>query len=280
MTRVAVVGLGRMGGPMCGHILGAGHTTAVFDISSSAVDSLRGSNARIAASPADAGSDAQVACVVVFDDHQVSGVVAGADGLLTTMPPGSVIAIHSTVSPDTIRALSALGQECGIDIVDAGISGGEAGAAAGTLVTMVGGRPEAVELAQPVLAAFSKEVIHAGELGSGLALKLARNATGYIFMSAVHEALLLAVAAGIDPRVLRHTLSETGVFDQALSPFMLGGPGPLPNDAPNESRELLLHLRALGEKDLDQALALAQEMGESVPVLAATRQSFHSVTRL
>ena len=280
MTTVAVVGLGRMGGPMAGHILAAGFPTAVFDVSPVALDAYATSRARIATSPADAGTDAAVACVVVFDDEQAISVVAGAGGLLSTMPSGSVIAIHSTVSAGTIRSLHAHGIDRGIDVLDAGISGGETGAAAGTLVTMVGGSASAVEIARPVFSAFSKEVIHAGDLGSGLALKLARNATGYVCMSAVHEALQIAVAAGVDPDVLRHTLAETGVFDQALSPFMLGGPAPLPDDAAESMRELLTHLRALGEKDLDQALDLAGELRQTVPVIEATRRSFHSVTRL
>ena len=280
MTAVALIGLGRMGGPMAGHLIAAGFSTSIFDVVPAALEPFAGTDARIGSSPADAGRGATVACVVVFDDAQARSVVSGPEGLLTTMKPGTVIAIHSTVAPDTIRDLSAAGAEVGVHLIDAGISGGEAGAAAGTLLTMVGGSPEAVHVATPALMAFSKEVIHAGSQGSGLALKLARNATGYVCMGAVHEAMQIAVAAGIDLDVLRHTIGETGVFDQALAPFMLGGPSPLPDDAPENMRELLVHLRALGEKDLEQTIELARELSQSLPLIAATRDSFHAVTRL
>lgn len=280
MTNVAVIGLGRMGGPMAINIVEAGLTTSVFDVSSTTYDRFEGRQVRFAASPADAAANTDVACVIVFDDAQTRSVVAGADGLLSTMRPGSVIAIHSTISPETLRQLAEVASERGVTVIDAGISGGEPGAAAGTLLTMVGGPIEAVEIATPALLSFSKEIIHAGELGAGLALKLARNATGYTFMAAIHEAMTIAVASGVALEVLQHTIAETGVFDQALSPFLLGGPAPLTEDAPKQLREVLEHLKSLGEKDLNQALELAAELNAELPITEATRSTFHCVARL
>jgi 3-hydroxyisobutyrate dehydrogenase len=280
MTNVAVIGLGRMGGPMAINVIDAGLTTSVFDVSSKTYDRFDGRHVRLAVSPADAAADADVACVIVFDDAQTRSVVSEGEGLLTSMPPGSVIAIHSTISPETLRQLAEVAGERGVTVIDAGISGGEPGAAAGTLLTMVGGPTEAVEIATPALLSFSKEIIHAGELGAGLALKLARNATGYTFMAAIHEAMTIAVASGVALDVLQHTIAETGVFDQALSPFLLGGPAPLSDDAPVQLRELLEHLKSLGEKDLDQAIRLAEELNADLPVTRATRSTFHRVARL
>lgn len=280
MTTVACIGLGQMGGPMALNIVNSGFDTSVFDISESAFERFNGSTARIASSPADAARSADVVCIVVFNDAQTIETVAGSNGVLTTLTPGSVVAIHSTVSPETIRQLARAGAEKDVHVIDAGISGGETGATAGTLLTMVGGSTEAVALATPTLLAFSKEVIHAGDLGAGLALKLARNATGYIWMAGIHEAMKIASAAGVELDVLQHTIREAGVFDQALSPFLFGGPSPLPEDAHSSIRDLLTHLRDLGEKDLDQALGLAEELNQDVPVTRATRKSFHSVARL
>ena len=280
MTKVAMIGLGRMGGPMARHVIEAGFEVSLFDISAASLEQFSESVAAVASSPADAARAADLACIVVFDDAQTIEVVSGNNGVLTTMQPGSVVTIHSTISPETLRLLADAGTRVGVAVIDAGISGGETGSNAGTLLTMVGGSAEAVALASPALMAFSKEIIHAGDLGSGLALKLARNATGYICMAAVHEAMQIATGAGIALSVLQHTIAETGVFDQALSPFMLGGPSPLTDNDPQSLRELLLHLQSLGEKDLDQALNLAEELGEDLPVTTATRQSFHSVTRL
>lgn len=280
MTKVAMIGLGRMGGPMARHVVDAGFEVSLFDISAESLAGFSESVVIVASSPAEAALAADVACIVVFNDAQTIEVVSGNNGVLTTMQPGSVVTIHSTISPETLRLLADAGTKVGVAVIDAGISGGETGSNAGTLLTMVGGSAEAVALASPTLMAFSKEIIHAGELGAGLALKLARNATGYICMAAVHEAMQIATGAGIALSVLQHTIAETGVFDQALSPFMLGGPSPLTDNDPQSLRDLLLHLQSLGEKDLDQALNLACELGEDLPVTTATRQSFHSVTRL
>jgi len=280
MTKVAMIGLGRMGGPMARHVIEAGFEVSLFDVSAASLEQFSESVAAVASSPADAARAADLACIVVFDDAQTIEVVCGSTGVLTTMQPGSVVTIHSTISPETLRLLADAGTQVGVAVIDAGISGGETGSNAGTLLTMVGGSEDVVALASPALMAFSKEIIHAGELGAGLALKLARNATGYICMAAVHEAMQIATGAGIALSVLQHTIAETGVFDQALSPFMLGGPSPLTDNDPQSLRELLLHLQSLGEKDLDQALNLASELGEDLPVTTATRHSFHSVTRL
>ncbi len=275
-----MIGLGRMGGPMARHVIEAGFEVSLFDISAASLEQFSESVATVASSPAEAARAADVACIVVFNDAQTIEVVSGNNGVLTTMQPGSVVTIHSTISAETLRLLADAGAEVGVAVLDAGISGGETGSNAGTLLTMVGGSADAVALASPTLMTFSKEIIHAGDLGTGLALKLARNATGYICMAAVHEAMQIATGAGIDLSVLQHTIAETGVFDQALSPFMLGGPSPLSDNDPQSLRDLLVHLQALGEKDLDQALNLAVELGEALPVTTATRHSFHSVTRL
>ena len=280
MTNVAVIGLGRMGGPMADRLLDAGHELAVYDIDSSATATRAALGARIARSPADAALGAEVVCVVVFDGAQALAVLDGPDGALSSLEPGTIVGIHTTVSLETIRSLSDLGDAKGITVIDAGVSGGEGGAAAGTLLTMVGGPIEAFEAARPVLEAFSKEVVHAGPLGAGMALKLARNATGYVMMAAVHEAMTLARRSGIELDLLRHVITETGVLDQALSPFSLGGPEPLGDGDSADLRRILEHLDRLGEKDLDETIALAAALDAPVDVVAATRLAFPRVTRL
>jgi 3-hydroxyisobutyrate dehydrogenase len=280
MTSVAMIGLGQMGAPMAINAINAGLDVAVFDVSPDATSAFSNLNARVALSPADAARGANVVCIIVFNDEQTTEVIAGTDGVLTTLQPGAVIAIHSTIAPETVRSLERVALNEGVHVIDAGISGGPSGAKAGTLLTMVGGPKEAVTSAMPALESFSKEVIHAGELGTGLALKLARNAAGYICMAAMHEAMQIASASGVPLDVLQHTIAETGVFEQALSPFLFGGPAPLSDDDSDSLREILSHLCALGEKDLDQALALAQTLDAEVPVTETTRRTFHRVARL
>ena len=282
-VKVAVIGLGRMGGPIAGHLIDVGHEVRVFDISDDAVAALEARGAIAAATPAEAAIDAAVVSVVVFDDAQTREVLLGADGrpgVLDVLAPGAVVAVHTTVSIDTIRDLAATGAAAGVAVLDAGISGGEDGARAGTLLTMVGGADDAVARATPVLMAFSKDVIHAGGVGAGMSLKLARNATGYMMMAGVHEAMTLAASAGVDLALLRRTIDETGVLAQALSPFALGGPEPLAGDGPAGLREIIELVRELGEKDLDQALGLASDTGVDLPVARCTRASFARVMRL
>jgi 3-hydroxyisobutyrate dehydrogenase len=235
--------------------------------------------ARAGGSPAEAARGASVVGIVVFDDAQVADVLTGADGALAVLEPGAVVAVHTTATLGSVRALAAEAATGGVVVLDAGVSGGETGAASGTLVTMVGGPAEAVDAARPVLEAFSKEVVHAGPLGAGMALKLARNATGYAMMAAVFEAMALCAAAGVDVDLLRHVILETAVLDQSLAPFDLGGPTPLP-DGPSDERRFLEHLARLADKDLDGFLALAGDLGVDPAVTRAARAAFPAVARL
>lgn len=276
---VAFIGLGRMGGPMADHVARAGHDLRVHDVATEAMAARVQAGAVACASPAEAARGATVVDVVVFDDAQAAEVVTGERGVLTTLAAGTVVAVHTTVTLTTIRELAAAADERGVHLLDAGISGGEAGAAEGTLLTLVGGPDAALERARPVFDAFSKEVVHAGPLGAGMALKLARNATGYALMAAVHEAMVLAARADVDLGTLRHVIAETGVVDQGMTPFALGGPGVLPADD-TSLRPLMEHLSRLADKDLSHTLALAAELGVELPVADSTRATFPSVIRL
>jgi 3-hydroxyisobutyrate dehydrogenase-like beta-hydroxyacid dehydrogenase len=279
-VRVAVVGLGRMGGPIADHLIAAGYDVRVHDPSGAAVEARVARGATAERSPAEAARGADVVSIVVFDDAQATDVVSGPEGVLSTLRPGAVVAVHTTVTLRTLHALAARGATRGVHVLDAGISGGEDGACTGTLLTMVGGPDDAVERARRVLLAYSKEVLHAGPLGAGMTLKLARNATFYTMMAAVHEAMTLARQAGIDLGMLEHTITETGVLDQAMTPFALGGPEALPDDAPEPQRTAMEHLDRLAAKDLDAALDLATGIGVDVPLFAATRSAFRRVARL
>lgn len=278
-VRAAVIGLGRMGGPMADHVAAGGLALRVFDVAPAAVAARVANGAAAAVSPAEAAAGATVVGVVVFDDAQALEVVTGPDGVLRSLAPGAVVAIHTTVTLATIRSIADTAGARGVDVVDAGISGGEEGAGAGTLLTMVGGPAAALETARPYLDTFSKEVIHAGPLGAGMALKLARNAAGYSMMAVVHEAMALARQAGVDLAQLEHAITETGVLQQAMAPFALGGPEPLPAGA-SSRRTAMEHLVRLGDKDLGHALDLAARLDMMLPVTETTRRRWPSVCRL
>ena len=113
-----------------------------------------------------------------------------------------------------------------------------------------------------------------------MALKLARNAAGYSMMAVVHESIALATRAGVGLDQLQHALTETGVFRQAMSPFMLGGPEPLTDDDDPNLRAAMEHLARLGDKDLAHTLDLAERLAVDLPIAETTRRTFSHVARL
>lgn len=277
---LAVVGLGRMGGPMADNAVAAGLDVRVCDIDPASVAARVERGATAAGSPAEAARGADVVSVVVFDDAQALEVIAGAGGVLDVLAPSAVVVLHTTVTVETVEVLGTAAAAKGVGLVDAGVSGGEPGARAGTLVTMVGGAPDAVERARPALDTYSREVVHAGGLGAGMALKLARNAVGYTLMAAAHEAMALSTAAGVDLAQLRHVLEITDLDSMLYSPFGIGGPEPLSVDADEGFRRAMVHTHRLGVKDLAQALALADRHGVAMPAAEAARAEFAAVMRL
>jgi len=261
--RVAWIGLGNMGQPMAGHVLAAGHDVAAYDVRIAPVDAAAALGARPATSPADAATDADVVCVAVLDEPQVEAVTTGPDGVFATARPGTIVAVHSTVHPATVRRVAGAAPD-GVTVVDAPISGGVHGARAGTLCVMVGGPDAAFTRIRPVLDAVGDLVVHLGALGAGLAAKLARNLVGYVTMLGAQEGRSLAAAAGTDPDALARILEHTGT----LSPMMrdlLGTRGGDPVYA-----EDLTPLIDLAAKDLRAALALGADLDVTLPATALT----------
>lgn len=279
---VAMIGLGNIGGPIADRVIAAGHDVRVFDIAEAALAPRVAAGATPASSPAEAADGAAVVGIVVFDDDQVRTVLGGPDGVLATAAPGTVVAVHSTVRVESIHEFATSAGATGVRVIDAGVSGGAAGAAAGTLVTMVGGDADALEVARPVFDAFSADVVHAGPLGTGMALKIARNLVGYVIMAGVHEGLKLAHRAGLDAATFQRVLEGTkGALDaQLLAPIAFGGPDPLPADAAADQRAFLVQVCRLGEKDLHDALLLAGDLGVAIPVAQETHDRFPEVMRL
>jgi 3-hydroxyisobutyrate dehydrogenase-like beta-hydroxyacid dehydrogenase len=280
-VRVGFLGLGQMGGSMCDHVLSAGHTVAVHDPSEPAVAPRAASGARVATSPADAASDAEVVCVVVRDDAESRIAIADAGtGVVAGASPGAVVLLHSTVAPATVRELAGVCAAAGLRFVDAGISGGAPGAAAGTLYLMCGGDPAAIDAARPVLDCYADHVVRFGDLGAGMAAKLARNLAFYSAWTALHEAQLLAEAAGLDLAAFHHLCATTDV--PAVIDYVLGrsSAGLLDPAAEPDRAAAARHTIGLGWKDLAGALALAHELDVDIPVAAVVRRTWGPATGL
>ena len=191
--------------------------------------------------------------IAVLDDAQAEQVIAGPQGLLEGAAPGTVLCITSTVHPQTVLALAEAAHSRGVGLVDAGVAGGASSARAATLVTMTGGSAWDVARARLLLDCFSKEVIHAGPLCSGMRLKLLKNHLSYLALGIAHEARRLAEVAGIEAGVLRPVVAETRRSERL---------------APDADAEALAHARKFTEmahKDLDAALALARDHDLALP---------------
>lgn len=264
---VGFVGLGAIGEPMARR-LGAEHDLVVHDLDRARVDGLVAAGARAAGSVAEVAGQVGVLHVVVRDDDQVRSVLAEVlhravvEGLVVE---GLVVVVHSTVAPGTPEELAALAAPHGVHVLDAPVSGGAVGAAEGTLAVMVGGDAAAYSRAEASLRMLGSLVVHAGPVGAGTRMKLARNLVHFASFVAVTEAQRLAEASGLDllelGRVVRHSDAVTGgpgaIMHRATA-------APLGPDDP--WRPILGHVAALGGKDLGFALDLADGLDVDLPL--------------
>lgn len=259
--KLGYIGLGNMGAPMATKMTEWPGGVTVFDIRTDAMTPLAEKGARLADSVADVAA-ADIIHITVLNDAQVREVVGE---LAAHAEPGTVIAIHSTISDATAVELARDLKERGIHIVDAPVSGGAAAATKGELATMVGADREVYERIKPAFKHWAAVVIHAGEPGAGTRMKLARNMLTFTSYAAACEAMKLAEAAGLDlqalGRVVRHTDALTG------------GPGAImvredmkDLEPDNFLYQPFLHTRGLGEKDLSLALALGESVSVDLPL--------------
>jgi 3-hydroxyisobutyrate dehydrogenase len=199
MAKIAFIGMGVMGGPMASHLAAAGHDVTIFnrsdDKAGAWIARYGGTRAPTPAAAA-AGADAVFTCVGA--DHDLEAVTLGADGAFATLRAGALFVDHTTVSADIARRLAAAGHERGLLVVDAPVSGGQAGAENGTLSIMCGGTREAVERARPLMDAYAARIVHIGEAGAGQTAKMCNQIAIAGVIQGVAESLRFAQAAGLD----------------------------------------------------------------------------------
>lgn len=269
---VGFIGLGQIGAPMARRLIDWPGGLTVFDVATAATEPFARQGCTVAASPAEVAANAMVISVMVRDDAQVTEVMTGPDGLLSTARAGTVVAIHSTVEADTPARLAAIAAQQQVEIIDAPVSGGMMGANDGTLALMVGGSDQAVERVREPFGRLGTLVAHLGPVGAGTRAKLARNLITFAAFSAVGEALTLAEAAGVDIAKLGDVVRH--------SDRVTGGPGSVmlrnsatPLDPSDGLYDIFVHTRDLGEKDLRLAIALGRDLGLDMAIaeLAATR---------
>ena len=263
--RAGFVGLGSIGRPMARRLRGAGLATTVYDLVPSAIEELVAAGAAAASSPRAVAAASDVVGVCVRDDADVQAVVLGDDGLLAGAAAGSVIAIHSTILPRTVRELGATARARGVGLVDACVTGGPTGAEQGRLTYMVGGDPADVERCRPVFASAARSIVETGALGTGAATKLCNNLMTYLGFLAAFEATTLARAAGLATRAFEEVTRSNGNLTDQMQMFLMLHR--LPDEQRREPgfQQMLRGYTTLAEKDLAVTLAFARELGLALP---------------
>jgi 3-hydroxyisobutyrate dehydrogenase-like beta-hydroxyacid dehydrogenase len=266
--RAGVVGIGTIGGGVAVSLARRGRTPVVYDIRPEAAEQLDGVPG-LAGSSAEVARQADVVFVAVVDADQARQVVSGEHGLLEGAHPGLIIVLLSTVSVPVVHELAQLARKHAVDFIDCGVTPGNLAATNG-MVAIVGGDDQVVRRAMPVLEDFAKRVVYCGQLGAGMATKIARNVITYGSWRAVFEATQLAERSGVEVSKLAEVI-EASDPEGATLLLMLHLRG---TSGPAEDVELASHLRhvdVLMDKDLAAAEGLAEQLALSVPVINITR---------
>lgn len=253
---IGFIGLGIMGKPMARNLIKAGYSLIVYNRSRPSVDELAKEGAKAASHPQEVAAQAEVVITMLPDSPEVDQVYAGDRGVFAGAQPGSLLIDMSSISPVVARRLAAEAGKQSLDMLDAPVSGGEAGAISGTLSIMIGGSAAAVERAMPIFQVLGKNIVHVGEAGAGQVTKAANQVVVGLTIAAVSEALVLATKAGVDPVKVRQVL--LGGFAQSRVLEAHGQKMLERNFKPGF--RIRLH-----EKDLGIALATGKEYG--VPLM-------------
>ena len=278
--RVGYIGLGDMGGAMASNLAPKGFDTRVYDLDPKPMAELAEGGAVAASSCREVGEHAEVLSVCVPADAHVEAVLLGDDGALEGMASGSVIAIHSTVLPQTIEKMAAAAKERGVLLIDACVTGGRAVAETGDLTLLIGGDEEALEKACPVLEAYGKTLLHAGPLGDGAKLKLCVNLLTYVNWAAAAESLRLATASGLDPEVFLEAVRSNGQLSEMQQRFVASQKMPDEAVASDAFQSFVKIQMFTAEKDLAHALELGRSCGIALPAAGLVAQDMARIYRV
>jgi 2-hydroxy-3-oxopropionate reductase len=196
--KLGFIGLGVMGAPMAAHLVAAGHDVSGFDVTAAAGEKLRAAGGRAAANVADAVAGADVVITMLPNHPQVEAVVLAAGGVLDAAAPGTLLIDMSTIRPETSIEVANLARDKKIRVLDAPVSGGQAGAEQAALSIMVGGDAADFEAAKPLFAALGKTIVHVGPHGAGQVVKAANQLVVGGIYGLVAEAIVLLEASGVD----------------------------------------------------------------------------------
>jgi len=264
MARIGFVGLGHMGLPMAINLIKAGHQVTGFDLQADPLKILAEAGGIAARQLIDTACNQDVVITMLQTGQQVQQVALGDAGLLASMLKGSLYIDCSTIDVTSARLLHQAAHACGLLSLDSPVSGGVAGATAGTLTFMVGGSENALIAAQLILSTMGKKIIHAGAAGSGQAAKICNNMILGVSMIAVSEAFVLAEQLGLTPQKLHEVVSNASGQCWVMNSYV-----PVPNVLENvpANREYQPGFSvAMMLKDLCLSQQVARESNTHLPM--------------
>jgi len=260
-----------MGGPMAANLLKAGFEVSVFDIQEATRERFRELGAKVASRAEDTLHNAECVISMLPSSPFVESLYLGEEGLIKKLSPKVMIIDCSTIAPQSARKVAAEASQHGITMIDAPVSGGTAGATAGTLTFIVGGPSEALEKARPILQAMGKNIFHAGDSGAGQVAKICNNMLLAIHMAGTAEALNLGVSNGLDPKVLSEIMSKSSGRNWSLETY---NPWPGVMESVPSSRN---YTGGFGSKLMLKDLGLAKEASQSANAAIPMGQKAHDL---
>lgn len=263
VTRVGYIGVGGIGGPIAQNVVEGDFELMVYDLRQEAMRPLAGHGARMARSSREVGEWAELVELSVDGDGPVLSAVLGENGAMEGAKPGTIIAVHSTIHPSTVKRIADVGKAKGVKAMDANPTGGAEGARNHRLVWLVGGDKEDLERCRPVFETSGKDIFHMGPVGMGSAAKCAQQMITTVNMLGAYEGFRVAEAVGLDlelfSKALHVSTGQSYMADRWLNGFFRG---------------MTAHGRDGFHKGLIPCLQLAHEVGVSAPGTALIQQLF------
>jgi 3-hydroxyisobutyrate dehydrogenase len=264
MTTAGFIGLGNMGGPMARNLLKAGYQVRAFDLAPAARQAAQDAGATLVDRAGDAASGASIVVTMLPAGEHVRRVYLEDDGLIARAGRDALLIDCSTIDVAAARHVHDKAAQAGVHFVDAPVSGGVGGAAAGTLTFMCGGSDAAFARAKPVLEKMGKNIFHAGGPGNGQAAKICNNMLLGISMIGVSEAFVLAEKLGLDRQTLFDISSTASGQCWSLTSYC-PVPGPVPSSPANRDYQAGF-TAAMMLKDLKLAQNAAASAGAATPL--------------
>ncbi len=271
MERLGVIGAGAMGLALLERLKIAAVPVTVFDSDSPALEAARALGCEIVASPADVARRSTLIGVVVRTDEDVVQCMTGPDGVLAGAASGTLVLLHSSILPQTVKQIEAAAQKKSVFVIDACMTGVPATVRAGELCFVVGGAKDLVARAEPHLLKMGKQVFHMGPIGTGAVAKLIKNMVSGSETLIVHEAIKIGLAGGIPyPQALEmmRQIGHDSVLNRWQKTFDPSGKSPLPKSGRN-----------VMNKDIPLAAELARLYGLDVPITQELAKSAARVVK-